>query len=282
MTRFLSILLLTILVLGCGGEPETFDELQAAGTKAFVTGEYPTARRYLGRALDIKSSDRDVLYFMGLACRREYYMDSAFYYLKRAGLLFPYDREVNIALYEVALELKEWQSALEAIRILVETGDSPEQYAERAADLNIKTENFFVAYLQYSKLYEQDRENPVRYLQLANVAARVDSVRQAIALMDTAMVKFGERIEFLQNQAIFYTAVGDRSMAEKRLRQIIALDSTQSVAKLTLANILSFSKSREEREEALELFRELQAIPGSGPKLDSAIQALEADLGSSN
>ena len=278
MIRVLSILCLTAILLGCGGEPKTLEELEAAGKKAFLRGDYATARQYLGQALSIKSSDRDLLYFMGLACRREYFLDSAYTFFKRADILFPGDREVNVAIYEIALELEEWQGALEAIRVLVETGDSPDKYADQAADLNLKTENWLVAYLQYTKLYEQDRENPTRYLQLANIAARIDSVPQAIALLDTALAKFGNKIEFLQNQAIFYTTQSNYAMSEKRLRQVLKIDSTQTVAKLTRANILSFDESRAKKEEALRIYRELLAIPGTGPKLDSAIQVLEEEL----
>ena len=70
--------------------------------KAFLDGQYAEARVNLLQALQEKTSDKDLLYFTALAYQHDFIMDSAFYYMKRANLLHPNDRELTEQFYDIA------------------------------------------------------------------------------------------------------------------------------------------------------------------------------------
>ena len=98
MKKVILLIWLAGLIVGCGGGPNSFDEYKAAGMRAFTDNNYGKAREYLKEALKLNQSDKDVLYFLGMAFKREYYYDSALFYLKRADILYPQDREVSLVL----------------------------------------------------------------------------------------------------------------------------------------------------------------------------------------
>lgn len=276
--KYIAFILALVVLTGCGNEPRTADEYLKSGQKAFLKKDYTKARDYLGEGLASNSSHKELLYFMGLSCQAAGLTDSAFYYIKRADLLYRHDREINLALLDVAMAAEEWQAALEAVWVLVETGDSPAKYERMAAELNVKTENWFVAFIKYRDLVAKYPDDALQYLQLADISLKVDSIQFAIELMDAAIEKFGPKMEFLQNQVVLYSAAGDAANAERKLRELLEINANPIMTKLALANLLAHTSSRAKKEEALRLYRELESSEGRGPKLDSAMRSLESEL----
>ena len=66
MRKILLIIIpLLVLVSSCGG-PSSLSEYEEARKEAYLNEDYARAREYLGKAAFMKSSDRDVLYYLGM------------------------------------------------------------------------------------------------------------------------------------------------------------------------------------------------------------------------
>ncbi|RME22399.1 MAG: hypothetical protein D6800_11075, partial [Candidatus Zixiibacteriota bacterium] len=98
----------TLLLSGCDKKrSETYDTFFQKGMQAFNDGRYAAARDEFARALKLKPSDRDAMYYMGVCYRNDFIYDSAMSYLKRADILHPKDREILKQLYDVSKALKD-------------------------------------------------------------------------------------------------------------------------------------------------------------------------------
>lgn len=279
MKKYILFLVVVLLLTSCSKEPETYKALKSAGQKAFVKQDYPTARKYFLEALHKNQSDKDLLYLLGLSYQRDFLMDSALLYLKRADLLFPNERETNLAIYQAALDLQDWEAAIKAIHVLVKTGDPIEMYYNQLAQMNLKIGHYVVAYIFAKKELETHPDIPNNYIQLGNVAAILDSFDVAINTMDSATKKFGDKDVFLLNKGIYYSGKRNYKKAEKIFRSLLLKDSTSIPTKVNLANILSQQKSRKKKLEAYHLYKEIQPkITTDVFKIDSTITALKKEL----
>ena len=268
-----------ILILACASEPETFDEQLKAGKRAFVDGEFFKARGYLLQALDEKPSEREVLYLLGLTYSRELMYDSAMFYLGRAVILNPDDREINLGLYEAALNVEDWTTARTALRVLVKTGDPVESHLESLAELSLQLEDLPWAHYYFGQLLEREPENPNRYVQFANTAADFGSLQVAMGILDSAIEKFGPNETFLANKGIYLAVLRQYTESEKIFRSLILSDSTAIAYRMNLASALASQDDPAKKREALEIYRIVQNVLGSDPRLDSLISGLESRLG---
>jgi tetratricopeptide (TPR) repeat protein len=263
---------------GCSQKPQTVEQLQQEGERAFVNKDYVKARAYFSQAVAKKPSNPRLLYLLGISYQRDYLYDSAFYYLKRSAILFPDDRETNLALYEVATALGEWKSAIQAIHVLIKTGDASEQYDRELADLNLKNENYQVAYHFYRKLLKREPDNPNHYLVVANLAIELDSPDVALNVIDSAIGQFGPKDEFQLNKGMYLIAVGKYQESEAIFRSLLSRDSSSQAYKVNLANALASQDSRAKKEEAYQLYLDLRPEVGPEFRVDSILQDLEKEL----
>jgi tetratricopeptide (TPR) repeat protein len=271
-------LMVLVLIAACGKEPRTTDELRKAGEKAFLDGKYAKARDYFGRAVAEKPSDRHLLYMLGISYQRDYLYDSAYHYLKRADLLFPRDREINLALYEISKAVEEWKGAIQAINQLVQTGDPVEKYYGELVELNLRVENYPVAYAYARRALESRPPDPNTYLQVANLAAELDSPRVAIQVIDSAIELFGPSDEFSLNKALYFTVLRRYDEAETILRSVLQKDATAIAYRLNLANTLASQNDPGKKREAYRLYRELRSVAGDQFRIDSMIAVLRDEL----
>lgn len=278
MKKIILVSLLIGFFGSCSQEPQTLEELKKAGEKAFINEDYAAARKYLSKAVAQRPSDRHLLYLLGISYQRDYLYDSAFFYLKRVDVLFPGDREVNLELYKIAEAIEDWKNAIKAIHVLVKTGDPIEQYYSALAELNLKNENFKAAYYFYRKLLETQPDNPNHHLVVANLAAQLDSLDVSLAVTDSALEKFGPKVEFLLNKGMFLTAKRRYQESEAIFRSLLASDSSSVPYKLNLANVLASQDDRGKKQEAYRLYLDLKPVVGGEFRLDSMISALEKEL----
>lgn len=271
-----------LLILACASEPETFDERLKAGEHAFVSGDYFKARGYLLQALNEKPSDRGLLYLLGLTYSRELMYDSAAFYLGRANTLYPDDREINLGLYDAALNVEDWESARAALRVLVETGDPVESHLETLAELSLQMEDLPWAHYYYGQLLEREQDNPNRWIQVANTAADMGSLFVALELLDSAVEKFGPNETFLSNKGIYYAVLKRYPESEDIFRALILSDSTAIAYRINLASALASQDEPQKKREALELYRLAQDVLGADARMDSLIEVLEAEIGGAN
>ncbi len=278
MYKRLLVIVLFLLVAGCTSEPKTDEEFIVTGTEAFTKQEFSKARDYLGTAVSRKPSDRQVLFYLGLSYSRDYLYDSAYYYLQRLNLLYPKDIEANREIYNLAIELKEWEGAMDALSTLIEAGDEPSQYWDELSELNKRVGRYENAFTFKKLLLEKEPENPTRYLELANVAALIDSVDLALDIIERATEKFGERQELLVNKGL-YLAVAQRfTESESILRKLVLDDSTFIPARLNLAHTLASQKDIAKKREAYNLYLQLEPIATGNLSIDSMLVVLKDEL----
>lgn len=272
----LSVIIMAATLVGCFGEPETLEELTKAGDKAFIDQKFSEARGYYQKGLRLKPSDRYLLYFTGLTFRREAQYDSALGYLKRADLLHPGDREINLEIRDLAKQAKNWRYTIDAIKTLIATGDREEDYYSELAELYARDSAAAMSFHYQRKVIEQRPDSPEEYMRFINVALAVESASVALDYLDSAVSRFGERNEFKANRAFVLVYQRDYDGAEKLFREVIANDSTMIGYKLGLANVLSMSDDRAKLRESLSLYRQIRAALGSDQyNVDSMISALE-------
>jgi len=278
MKRTCILLLLVLVLTGCSPEPESFEELVAAGKKAFIDEQYSAARDHLGRAVTILPSDHDALYFLGLSYTRDYLLDSAYFFLGRVDVLYPNEREINLELLYLAQALKDDEAAIQAIKVLIATGDPQSKYYEKLAALHDRVGNFYNAYYYARLLLESNPEKSDIYLVVATAAANIDSLHISIRILDSALVKFGPLQELRANRATFLIAANDVAEAERELRALHAEDTTSIPFRINLANVLATQDERQKKLEALGMYQELLPLELIDFNIDSLITDLEAEL----
>ena len=279
MRTLFAAILLTLVIAGCSSEPQTAEELKKAGNKAFLAEDYAKARTYFLEALQKKPSEKDLLYFTGMSYKRDFILDSALIYLKKADLLHPDDREINMEIYDVAMTLGEWKYADLAIRTFIRTGDPESMYYPELADIATNMGNrstaFYYLYRQYDEIGLQDAQ---RFSQLAGLAADVDSIGLAYRILDSAVTRFGQSDVFEMTRAKILFDDRKLTEAEALLRKLSAKYPDEADISLNLANALANQKSPAKKREALDMYRRIR--PGySNPALvDSIIANVERQL----
>ncbi|GEM_PF-488551 len=266
-----------IFFFGCSGN-DSIESLKQKGEEAFLNQKYPQARTYFRKALAKAPSDRDALYFLGMASRRDFIYDSALTFLKRADLLYPGDREIYTQLLEVALAMQDWDIAISAIGGLIKTGDRPESRYAQLAELWGRNNHPANSYFYIKKALEVEPDNQNHYIQAANLAGIVDSVQAALAYNDSAIARFGSLDQFITSRALIYMSMKEYTKAEELYRNIFVKDSSLPYARLNLANCLGAQESKVKKQEALKLYTSILGKIGPEFKIDSLIIDLKTSL----
>jgi len=268
---------LALFLVGCGSD---FEECKKSGLDAFQSGNYTKARMKLNEAYRYNASDRDALYYLGLAYQRDSYYDSALFYLRQADLLFPQDREINLSIIEAAEALEDSRTAYHATRVLINTGDSSVEHLEKMAEYSRELNWGPNMYLYGRQLMEREPDKLSHYLEVAHAATVLDSMPIAERVIDSAIERFGRLAPLLANKATYRAFQGDHGTAEKIFRSIVESDSSQAPAfRLSLAHALSSQEDRAKKAEALQIYEVLRVEVGTGMRLDSMIAALREELG---
>jgi tetratricopeptide (TPR) repeat protein len=279
MRTLFAAILLTLVIAGCSSEPQTAEELKKAGNKAFLAKDYAKARTYFLEALQKKPSDKDLLYFTGMSYKRDFILDSALIYLKKADLLHPDDREINMEIYDVAMTLGEWKYADLAIRTFIRTGDPESMYYRELADIATNMGNrstaFYYLYKQYDEIGLQEAQ---RFSQLAGLAADVDSIGLAYRILDSAVTRFGQSDVFEMTRAKILFDDRKLTEAEALLRKLSAKYPDEADISLNLANALANQKSPAKKREALDMYRRIRPSYSNPALVDSIIANVERQL----
>ena len=271
----LFLLLSLTLLIGCF---DTVQSLVADAREAYERKDYREARSLLNRALLKDPSDKDALVWMGQTFRRESQYDSALFYLKRADILYPKDRDLNLILYEVAYAMQDWKVAIGATLTLIGTGDPQEQHYARLSELWDREQHPYNAFFWLKKLMATSEPKRDMYITAARLSAQCDSPAQALVYLDTAIMKFGSDPELQMNRAVYLTESNRHPQAEIIFRDLLKQDSLNPLNYLNLAHNLSDQKTRAKLTEALKLYREVQPRVSQRYGVDSMIQVVESTL----
>ena len=276
------MLFLALLLVGCSHKPQTFEETMKAGQHAFVDKDYAKAREYFLKAFHEQPSNRDVLYFLGVSYARDNIYDSAYSFLRRADILHPNDRAINLELFPLAVSLEQWTQAIMSIRVLIATGDSAANYYRDMAELHAKKEQYILAYNYLRKDLTQNPQDTDTYIELANLAGLGDSATMGVAILDTAIAKFGRLPKLLLARAGKLAMAGRYREAEKIYRDYMSEGNDNRKLRLSLASVLIPQNNREKRLEAYRIMKAIRDSTGAIPGYDSALTALEDTLGISH
>lgn len=274
----LTCLLLSLFLIGCGQEKTSFEELKKEGVSAYVSGDYLKAREILKKAQQARGTDRDVLYYLGRAYAQDYIYDSAVLVLKQADYLHPDDIEINQAILNAAHSSRAWVEAKDALKNLVRLDKPPDDYLERFNLYYGEIGNIPQLWYYRSQLLKADPDNPVRYLELANVQLKLDSLDRAIEILEDATTRFEDVPELTTNLALYYGYANQDKKAEQLFRSLVAQNPENPIYLLNLANVLTTQRDRAKKTEGLKIYRDIRSqVPKEIP-IDSLIEAVEAEL----
>lgn len=278
-TAVVGFLTAIFLLAGCSKEPQTFEELVKAGKRAYVDQDYAGARECFLSAYKEQPSNKDVLFFLGISYARDFVYDSAYTFLRRADLLHPNDRAINLELYPLAVSLKEWTQGIQSIRVLIATGDSPLQYNRDLAELHAEKKQYLNAYRYLRQDLEQKPNDTTTYMELANLAELGDTAALAVAILDSAITKFGPTPQLRLHRAGKLASAGKYGAAERDYRDLMSEGDNRPSVRLGLASVLIPQDSREKRIEAYHILKAIQDSTGTLPGYDSTLAALADSLG---
>jgi tetratricopeptide (TPR) repeat protein len=274
-----SLAIMAVSVLsGCTG-PQTFDELMTESRSAVANQEYEKAREYLGRAIQLQPSNREASYLLGFAYHRDLIFDSAMFYYRRVTIFSPDDREANLMLQEVARASLEWDIAIDAIKSLIRTGDDESLWLADMVDLHTVANRAPGLYYYGTKLLAIDSSDPELYIKVGTAMIVLDSLDQAVALMDRAIARFGETEELSSRRATFAAMAGQLPMAEEQFRELVEMFPGTTEHTFGLAKVLSIQKERTKKQEALDLLESIHFTEHDPAEIDSMITSLKEQLG---
>lgn len=265
-----------LLTGGCG--EQSVESLKADAREAFVQEDYGQVRRLLQQVLAKAPSDRESLFLIGTAYRRDQVYDSALIYLKRADLYAPNDRETNRQLYDLGQLMNDWQVSIDAIGVLIRTGDRPEDHYAKLGELWGKDNHPYNAYYWTRKALEYDSTRAELLMTAAFYGGIVDSNDAALKYIDRAEAYYGSQRDFTIARGIYFMQTERPERAEIYFREVLLLDTAAVQSKLNLARALVSIDGREKKLEGLTIYKSLIGRVGAELKVDSIVAALESTL----
>ncbi len=265
-------------LMGCGNKAKDFDSLKSSGEQALGAGDYNRAINQLRLAFRIRPSDRDILFLLGTGYKKVEQYDSAYSYFKRAKLLYANDRPINKEILDLAPGLNDINGALNAIAVLIATGDNEKMYWPLLAELNYRREDLQTAAKYFQLLIADNPNDKTYYLYLSNTFAQLGDFEGSNRVLFKAVETFGPSAEAYANMAINYLSMKDMAAGETYFRKSVEIDPNNVPIWINLANVLSEQKDPAKKKEALAIYMKYKDQTPKGFKLDSLIPALEAEL----
>ncbi|SYZ74691.1 exported hypothetical protein [Candidatus Zixiibacteriota bacterium] len=267
-----------ISIAGCGQSAKDFESLKSSGEQALGSGDYNKAINKLQEAFRMKPSDRDVLFLLGTAFKKVEQYDSAYSYFKRAKLLYANDRQINKEILDMAPSFNDTDGALNAIAVLIATGDNEKMYWPMLAELNYRREDLQTAAKYYQLLIADNPSDKTYYLALSNTLSQLGDFAQSNGVLFKAVENFGPSAEAYANIAINYLSMKEVASGEKYFRKSVEINPSNIPVWINLANVLSEENDIAKKKEALAIYKKYRDQTPKGFKLDSLIPALEAEI----
>ena len=274
----LLLFLSTCLWIACSGGRSDLESLRVAGKKAFVDRNYVEARTLFNKALLLAPSDAEVLYFNGLAYKRDYIYDSALTFIKRADLARPNNPEYNREILELAQRTENWEYALRAISVLIKNGEPAQTFYNQLAEFTARNKQPLLSLYWQRKVVETDTTSIDEIFRLISIALALDSLPLVENLLNTAERRFGPSDPLTANRAMLMIHQKNYADAAATFRSLVAKDTANYGYRLNLANALSMMPAKESKREALALYKAIPSDFGAQFKVDSLIIALEKEL----
>ncbi len=277
----LFLLLLVLSACGwiaCSGGRTDLESLRADGKKAFADRNYVEARTLFNKALLLAPSDPEILYFNGLAYKRDYLYDSALIFIKRADLVTPNNAEYNREILDLAQRTENWEYALRAISVIVKNGEPVERFYSQLAEFTARNKQPALSLFWQRKVVASDTTNVDELYRMISISLSLDSLPLAEELLSVAERRFGPSDPLSANRAMLMIHQGKYAQAATAFRTLVAKDTANAGYRLNLANALSMMPAKENKQEALAIYRTIPTALATDFKVDSLIAALEKEL----
>jgi protein O-GlcNAc transferase len=275
-----SVLLSFILwfIAGCADNSQNVEYFKATGKAAFDAGKFNDAINIFKKGLRIKPSDRDLLYYTALSFKRLDILDSALVYMKRAKILYTRDREINEELIDLCAIFRDYDCALNAIAVLIASGENERKYWPALSELYYRNNDMYMAAKYCRLILAEDSSKENYYIYLSGALSQMGKFEESNEVLEKAVERFGPTAESYGNMAINYLQMGKLDKAEECSRNSLALKPDNIAVWINLANVLSESKNRAKKEEALEIYKKYYSETPKLYNLDSLIRVLEDEL----
>ena len=247
---FAAIVLPLLCLVACSGDRSDLESLRADGKQAFLDRNYRHARTLFNKALLKAPSDPEILYFNGLAYKRDYIYDSALIFIKRADLVQPNNSEYNREILELAQRTENWEYALRAISVLIKNGEPAQLFHSQLAEFTARNKQPLLSLYWQKKVVENDTTNIEELFRCISIALTIDSLTLAEELVTTAERRFGPSDPLTANRAMLLIRKKDYDEAASSFRMLLSKDTANFGYRLNLAHALSMMPARERKQEA--------------------------------
>ena len=273
------ILLLMAVMAGCGGNSGDVEQMKQQGLNALDAGDYSKAINIFREALKAKPSDRDLLYNLGLSYKKFDIYDSAYTYFRRARVLYVRDREINREIAEMAPAFGDFKDAINAIAVMVASGDNEKIYWPRLAELYYRDKDMYMASRYCRLIIDDDPEQKDFYLYLSQALSQMGQFAESNQTIKDALKRFGPSSEAYTSIAFNYLALDSLDTAVAYLRKSVEVNPDNPTNWVKLALVMAEQNDKSAQKEALEILKKYRDQTPPAYKLDSLIPALEARLG---
>ncbi|MEW5925033.1 MAG: tetratricopeptide repeat protein [Candidatus Zixiibacteriota bacterium] len=274
----LAILLMAILA-GCGENSGDTEQMKQQGLRALDAGDYNKAINIFREALKAKPSDRDLLYNLALSYKKFDIYDSAYAYFRRARVLNVRDREINREIVEMAPAFGDYRDAINAIAVMVATGDNEKIYWPRLAELYYRDNDMSMAARYCRLIIADDPDQKDFYLYLSQALSQMGKFEESNETLKEALKEFGPSSEAYASIAFNYLAIDSLDAAVDYLRKSVEVNPDNATNWVKLGIVMAEKDDRSAKEEALGILKKYRDQAPPVFKLDSLIPALEARLG---
>ncbi|MFH2036008.1 MAG: tetratricopeptide repeat protein [Candidatus Zixiibacteriota bacterium] len=274
----LVFLAIALNMAGCGGSDKKVDNY-ALAMESLNNNQFFKAIDYFKKEMHNRPNDRDILYNIGIAFKRLDMFDSALVYLQRARVLNVRDREINKELLNLCPIYGDFEGAINAIAVLVATGDNEQMYYPLLAEYYFRKGENGMAIKYLRLLIDQNPDDEKLYLRLAGLLTEENRHDESTATLKTMLQKFKPSPEAYANLAINNIAQKKFDEAESNLRSSLTLNPDNAPVWINLANVLTIGDNIASKKEALDIYKKYREQAPDYYKLDSIIPTLETELG---
>ncbi len=271
------VALALIVSIGCS-KKQDLTSLKAEAMAQIGSGEYAPAREGLQKALKLKPTDKDILLYLGIANAALQNHDTAISYFRKTILLHGAEKETAERMILSALEVNDWDAALEGLEYVAKSGVERSELFDQFYELYMNAGYYLAASNVLDTMIKLTPDRKKLYLHSATAKGLLGEYAKAQMILQEAIRRFGPSVEAYSNMGIIKMRQDQIKKAEIFFRKAYAIDTTRDDALLNLGNCLSSFKSHEKKREALAYYKRISQDMFDKLRLDTVLAKLEVEL----
>lgn len=275
----LALLLVFALLGGCSSKTDDLETLRAKAKAAIGARDYQTALDNLLLARNLAPTDEEILYFLGLSFASAGEPDSAISCLRTALKLHQPTVETSRALADIALQVENWDVALEGFDYLVKAGVSRDSLWDEIYSVHMRAGYYQAAANVLDSLIKLFPDRGEYYLRLGSVRGNLEEYESAEMILQELIRRFGPTLEAYSNIGVLYMRQSNYERAEIFFRKGLHLDTSQVGGWINLGNCLSMSDKPQKMREALRCYSRVTPEVFERMRLDTVVSRLQYQLG---